>query len=96
MTFTPGEIIATLSGVAVVIAQVTTTFLLVTKARRDAQESREDRARNAASLQEHLATQDIKLVALHESTNGLSRRAEELAEALGKAKGIAQEKANPT
>jgi hypothetical protein len=92
MTATPGEIAAILTGVAVVIAQVGTTFVLIMKAQQDAREARESRSQ----MQEHLNVQDGKLVALHESTNGLSKRAEELAGLLGEAKGKAQEKANPS
>lgn len=89
---TAGETIATLSGVAVIIGQIGTTYVLITKARRDAINAQEDRA----DLKAHLKEQDTKLIALHESTNGLSKRAEDLAQLLGEAKGRADEKANPT
>jgi hypothetical protein len=100
----PGEIIAILTGVAVIIANVSTAYVIIAKSRRDAQESREDRARNAQVMQNHLEKQDVALVKLHESTNGLAAKAEKLAgllgEATGEAKGIlkgrADEKANPS
>lgn len=85
-----------MAGAALVISQIGTTYILIRKSQRDARESREDRAENAAKLQAHLVAQDTKLVALHESTNGLSERAERLAGLLGEAKGKAAEKANPT
>jgi hypothetical protein len=92
VTITPSEIIAILSGMAVVIAQIGTTYVLILKSQRDAQEARESRQQ----MQAHLTNQDSTLVALHASTNGLSKRAEELAGLLGEAKGKAQEKANPS
>jgi hypothetical protein len=104
MEATPGEIIAILTGVAVIIANISTAYVIVAKSRRDAQESREDRARNAQIMQNHLEKQDVALVKLHESTNGLAAKAEKLAgllgEATGEARGIiagkAAEKANPS
>lgn len=83
---------AILTGSAVVIAQIGTTYVLVAKSRADAAEAK--RSREALSV--HLSHQDEKLEKLHESTNGLSKRAEELAGLLGEAKGKAAEKANPS
>lgn len=83
---------AILTGSAVVIAQVGTTYVLVSKFRADAAEAQ----RSREALSAHLSNQDEKLKDLHASTNGLAARAEELAGLLGEAKGKAQEKANPS
>jgi ribulose kinase len=87
---------AILTGVAVLIGNAATAYVVVTKSHREAQEAKEDRARRDAELKAHLHQQDEKLVALHASTNGLSKRAEDLALLLGKAVGKAEEKSNPT
>jgi hypothetical protein len=87
---------AIIIGLGVFVGQISTAYVLVSKSNRDARESREDRARNAQSLQAHLEKQDTTLVALHASTNGLSKRAEDLAKEVGKLQGRADEKANPT
>jgi hypothetical protein len=97
---TPGEVVTALSASVLAITQLGGLYVLISKSRRDAQEAREDRARRDTELKAHLHEQDEKLVELHASTNGLSKRAEDLAkmlgEATGLAKGKAEEKANPS
>jgi hypothetical protein len=97
---TSGELVAALSASVLAITQLGGLWVLVSKSRRDAQEAREDRARRDGELKAHLQSQDETLAALHVSTNGLSKRAEDLAKMLGEAtgfeKGKAEERANPT
>jgi hypothetical protein len=97
---TSGEVVTALSASVLAATQLGGLYVLISKSRRDAQEAREDRARRDGELKEHLRAQDDTLVKLHESTNGLSKRAEDLARLLGKtegeAVGVAKEKANPT
>ena len=89
------EIVAVLSGAAVVIGQLASSFVLLSKARQDAADSRADRQHQAERVKQHLDAQDVKLVALHESTNGLSRRNEEIARQLGRLQGAQAQKDNP-
>jgi hypothetical protein len=93
---TPELIVTATSASVLAVTQLGGLWLLISKSRRDAQEAREDRARRDMDLKAHLHEQDVALTKLHESTNGLSKRAEELALQLGKAVGKADEKANPT
>lgn len=97
---TSGEAISTASASVLAITQLGGLWLLWSKSRREAQEAKDDRARRDAELKAHLQAQDDTLIKLHESTNGLSKRAEDLAKALGeatgKAIGKAEEKANPS
>jgi hypothetical protein len=97
---TSGELTTALSASVLAITQLGGLWVLITKSRRDAQEAREDRARRDMELKIHLEAQDAAVLKLHESTNGLSKRAEDLAKMLGEAtgfeKGKAEERANPT
>jgi hypothetical protein len=95
---TAGETISLLTGTAVVIGQLGTTYVLIANARRAAIESKEDRALRALELQVHLEAQDSKLDAVHDltrkvqvETNGMKEELVNEVRAAAFAKGVKSE-----
>jgi len=88
---TPAEWTAVLTGASVIISQLGTTWVTLTRARADALNARASREAIGA----HLSKQDVKLDELHLSTNGKMDRLLKLTAESSEAKGRLDQRDNP-